>query len=150
MTDRPVVREGAQHKQNCSCPVIKIRPWDPHEAPHQYGLTAWPSVSTWLSLTTKVTRKNLKGRPPLENWHRWIDIKMDVKGMRHGITYGFSLLTIHYRAHVKMNTNLRIQYTWEFRDQFSDHRLLNTRLLHGIWHPWAGEYSAFNIRELLW
>jgi hypothetical protein len=47
---RPLVREGAPHRQNYhGLTVTKIWAWTPEEAWHQERLADWPSVVMWLT-----------------------------------------------------------------------------------------------------
>jgi hypothetical protein len=49
-------------------------------------------------------------RPLGETWCRWVDIKMGLKVMGHGVTYGFILLRIHYQTHVNAVMKLGVPY----------------------------------------
>jgi hypothetical protein len=52
---RPLVREGAPHRQNRNClTVTNIWSWAPDGAWHQDWLAEWPSVVMWLWLWLKI------------------------------------------------------------------------------------------------
>jgi hypothetical protein len=94
---RPLVREGAPHRQNRKClTATKIWSWAPDWAWHQDWLAYWPSVVMWLWLTNyphghntpsvKVfpalygTRKHITVFPSVHHWPlswaRWIQSKL--------------------------------------------------------------------------